>query len=87
MPSSSSENGHARAGSHARARSTSFLSTITNPIATIFTSPKASTQAVFLDDEEAKLGEPSEAAAKGAYKRVELKVGGMTVRLFPISLV
>jgi len=73
MPSSS--NGHVRAGS------TSFLTTITHPIATIFTSPKVSTQAVFLDDEEAKLGESSETGSKGAYKRVELIVGGMTVCL------
>jgi hypothetical protein len=56
------------------------LTSITNPIATIFTSPKVPTQAVFLDEEEAKLVESSDAASKGVYKRVELKVGGMTVR-------
>jgi hypothetical protein len=42
----------------------------------VFTSPKIPTQAVFLEAEEPKLGESS----KAAMRRVELKVGGMTVR-------
>jgi hypothetical protein len=74
---------------HHRTTSGTFLSSITNPIATIFTSPKVATHALFLnedyeddedDDGERKLGESSTAAAKrGNIKRVELKVGGMTV--------
>lgn len=74
---------------HHRTRSGTFLSSITEPIASIFTSPRVATQGLFLtedfdDDEddggERKLGESSTAAAKrGHIKRVELKVGGMTV--------
>ncbi|WVW79360.1 hypothetical protein I302_101328 [Kwoniella bestiolae CBS 10118] len=63
-----------------------FASVIQTPITSIFTSPRISQGITLGNEEEGKLGESSTSAASGVlskdapegYKRVELRVGGMT---------
>lgn len=65
-----------RQGAHHRRQSSSILASIIHTATAVFTSPN-SQHAVLLDD-EAKFGDyPGGEAAE--MKRVELKIGGMTV--------
>jgi hypothetical protein len=58
----------------------------TTPLSSLFT-PKIPAQGVFLSEDEGKLGESSKAGKERAVplKRVELRIGGMTVRLISLT--
>ncbi len=76
--------------SHERTRSASVLASIASVIpTTLFSSPKLASQAVFLDEEEGKLGESGRAGSSQGLteglRRVELKVGGMTVSMIIVD--
>ena len=77
----SASNDRLSSGSSSRPRSSSFLSSIAAPIANIFTSPKATAQPLYLDeDDKAESILPILSKDQSDVHRVELVVGGMTVR-------